>query len=126
MILDRLRAQPELMDALGVKFGTTTLTEHSLYIKSEPADVTNYVNFQHDEVDGSALLLVRCMRWLYERTALCALVSKKLDIQPCWSCGSSPDYTDIDKKHAPTMVEAAVRAVLAVQEGKIVDGGERN
>lgn len=112
-ILDRLKAQPELMEALGVDPDM-----------GDDAYIGNYdVQFDNDDCPGSALLLVRCMAYLEGKCGFADLGPQSDEHEGALL----PGYCarGFDKRGAiaaegtgKTKLEAALLAVLEVAEGK--------
>jgi hypothetical protein len=124
MILDRLKAQPELMEALGVQWN---FNRNAFTIGNDVFTV----DLADDERAGSALLLVRCMRWLRENGHRPRLISSGQmvpvpgreyisEYRPtgfaCTAFYAKPHVTK--DSTGSTMVEACLLAVLEVAEGK--------
>lgn len=105
MILDRLKAQPELMEALGlgVSHGSIFVLRGGHTLRLD------------DQTPGARYLIVECLLWLHSLSWVPSLRPSVKTLND-W-CVVLPG-SDAVFFAAPTLVEAALLAVLEVAEGK--------
>lgn len=120
MILDRLKAQPELMEALGVKLHESA-PDDPLKLPSvltvRWAWDEHAVDFKRDNCPGSAILTIRCRDLLMEKLIDERAAHDRQD--GTYSHERHRKLHDLANASFGSMtVEAALLAVLEVAEGK--------